>query len=185
VQRSSTSASGGGEVERRGLQVQHAPSAGRHFDVACPIDERRCQQIARAAAAEVADRRARVGERQVDEAVAAENQIGRRQIGRVKSAHTNLRAGVPYRRAFSAISAPTMSTPVYGRSRTSSTSCIQLKSPHGASRIDVTPRASSSATRASRKSAPRAFVDPGPETLSSLSHGVGVENAGEGRPLRA
>ena len=68
----------GGEVEGRTSQVQHPPVAVLDVLVLLVLEEGRRQEVTSAAAADVVDRAEDVLERQVDEAVPAEDGVGAR-----------------------------------------------------------------------------------------------------------
>src|SRR5947207_3054614 len=61
--------------ERRELHVQRTPASGRDLSVSIAIDECGGHQISPAAALEVANRRVNIGEREMHERIAAENEI--------------------------------------------------------------------------------------------------------------
>src|SRR5947207_3384119 len=69
--------------KRRELHVQRTPASGRDVSVSIAVDECGRHQISRAAALEIANRRVNIGEREMHERIATENEISARQfIGR-------------------------------------------------------------------------------------------------------
>src|ERR671925_645936 len=63
------------KAERRSLKVEHTPSSAGHIGVPRPLDERSREQISGPAAPEVSNRGARIGKRQMNQTVAADDKV--------------------------------------------------------------------------------------------------------------